>query len=268
MRFICLLLILLSLVGAAFGRADQTDQRTRRVVPASVRPDPPERARETLQPLGTPAVVRPTVDRPGLLEPAFELEGLGRGVVACFQLQIEQAESWRLVVREVDGPVAQIFAGEGPPPSRIPWDGRLLDGGLAWCGMTYAYDLAFTDTSGHVDHMAGAAFTLPAYSREEPTGISYLIAGRQLGFSGRSSDRSATVATLQRIAGGLNQTGDESAIRVEVLARDEDAAMTMAVTIRAVLEELIEPAGRVVEAYAGAAEAAPVGGTALISTIR
>jgi hypothetical protein len=205
--------------------------------------------------------------RPNLLEPTFQLEGIGRGAVACFQFEAEQAVAWELVVREVDGPVAQIFAGDGPPPGRIPWDGRLLDGGLAWCGMRYTYDVASVDSAGATTHLQGGVFTLPAYSHADRQGVSFLMPGQQLASRGHGDPLTAARKGLASASEQLNRLGDAGAVRVEVLARDEAAALALGETIRGALAELLDPGDRPVDLYVGTAASAPAGGTVLITTV-
>ncbi len=188
-------------------------------------------------------------------------------MVVCFQVQAPQAAEWQLVVREIDGPVAQIFEGEGSPPSSIPWDGRLIDGGLAWSGMPYSYHLAYVDSSGAVGEVAGRKFSLPAYSREDRQGISFLVPGSRL-TPGRRGDAVASAAAgLESVAERLNAEGGLATVRVEVLARDETSALNLGGTIRTALADMLDLDGRTVELYVGPAAAAPPDGTVLITTV-
>lgn len=270
MRRVCCFLIMLVLLGADLVGADQPPRRTTRVASGPVRParkEEPQTATPAPKPVVSPSVTRPAPARPALLEPSFQLEGVGRGMVACFQVEAQQAAIWQLVVREVDGPVAQIFEGQGPPPTRIPWDGRLLDGGLAWSGVTYTYDLAFIDSTDAVSEMPGNDFTLPAYSREDREGISFLMPGRRLAPGRRGDPVPAATAALESVAQRLNADAGLAPVRVEVLARDETAAMALGETVRAALAGLLDPADRAVDLYVGTASAVPSEGTVLITTV-
>jgi len=257
-------------MAADFALADEPPRRTTRVATSTVRstvPEEPTSSRLVPKPMVPPTADRSLATKPALLEPSFQLEGVGHGMVACFQVEAEQAMVWQLVVQEIDGPVAQIFEGEGSPPDRIPWDGRLLDGGLAWSGMPYSYYLAYVDSSGVVGEMEGADFTLPSYSREERHGFSFLAPGSRF-VSGRQGDSvAAAKAGLQSLAGRLNAEGVTETVRVEVLARDEITALDLGENIRTALAELIHPGGRDVELYVGSAAAAPRDGTVLITTV-
>ena len=270
MRACCSFCFLLMALGAGSVLADEPDRRTTRVASGPVRAvadeDPPA-APLTSRPVLPPPGDRLDPARPSLLEPTFQLEGVGRGAVACFQIDAEQAVAWELVVREVDGPVAQIFAGDGPPPGRIPWDGRLLDGGLAWCGMRYTYDVASVDSSGATTHLQGSVFTLPAYSHTDRQGISFLLPGQRLA-SGRHGDPlTAARVGLASASAQLNRLGGVGAVRVEVLARNEAEALALGETIRRALAELLDPGDRPVDLYVGTATSAPAGGTVLITTV-
>jgi len=276
MRSLCCSLILLTFLGTGLARAEEP-RRTRRLEPLPVRPMPePETATApVLDPPAPAPVPRPAVDWPTLLEPRVALEGLGRDEIICFQVQAPLAARWELVVREVDGPVAQIVRGEGPPPPRISWDGRLLDGGLAWSGMRYTYGLDFVDAAGDEDRIPGTGFVLPAYSRESPDGIAFLIPGHELVPARRrvpaepgslADPEAAARARLKRVAERLNRRGGATPVRIEVLAPDETAAVALAETLRGVLADLLDDPGRPVDAYAGVAAAAPTEGTVLITT--
>ena len=270
MRCVCWFSIILGLVFTDLVRADDPPRRTTRVASGPVRPgleEAPPEARLTPKSGVAPPVARPSHARPTLLEPLSLVEGVGHGQVACFEVHVEQAAAWQLVVHEIDGPVAQIFEGQGSPPSRIPWDGRLLDGGLAWSGMDYTYYVAFVDSSGAVGEMAGTAFTLPAYSREERRGISFLMPGCRLA-PGRSGDPvAAAVAGLESVAEQLNQLSGLAAVRVEVLARDEATATVLSEAVRTALADLLVDGDRAVDLYVGTAAAAPPEGTVLITTV-
>lgn len=271
MRCVYWIVILLFLVTADLVRADEPPRRMTRVASATVRSSSSVEEMSSSRLVSKPTVP-PTMDRsistkPALLEPSFQLEGVGRGMVACFQVEAQQAMVWQLVVQEIDGPVAQIFEGEGSPPARIPWDGRLLDGGLAWSGMPYNYYLAYVDSTGVVGEMEGADFTLPSYSREERHGFSFLAPGSRF-IPGRHGDAVAAAKVgLESVANRLNAEGVTETVRVEVLARDEITAMDLGENIRTALAELVHPGGREVELYVGAATAAPLDGTVLITTV-
>ena len=270
MRRFCCLSILLIILCCGFAQADEPPRRTTRVASRPARPVPaetPQQAPLEPRPTVTPPAPRPEPSRPALLEPTAQLEGVGRGMVACFQVQADEAAFWQLVVREVGGPVAQIFEGEGSPPSRIPWDGSLLDGGLAWAGMTYDYYLAYADSLGTVREMDGAAFTLPAYSREDRAGLSFLVPGSQVSPGRRGDPVAAATAGLDSVAAQLNRAGGSAVVRIEVLARDEASALALGEAVHTALAGLLDPADRTVDLYVGAAMAAPVEGSVLITTV-
>lgn len=269
MRWVCWFMVMLVLGGADAVRADEAPRRTRRVESGPARPGPAEASPSPAlapQPTGTAPVAAATSTRPTLLEPTFLREGVGRGTLVSFEVQAEEAVAWELVVREIDGPVAQIFAGQGAPPARIPWDGRLLDGSLAWCELGYTYELAYADSNGTVGTVAGADFTLPAYSREDPRGLSFLLPGQRLAPGGRGDPVAAAKAGLQSIATNLDRIGGNSAVRIEVLARDETVALALGQAVRAALAALLANPGRVLDLYVGTAEAAPESGTLLVTT--
>ncbi len=270
MRCLCWFMLMLVLTGAEAVRADEGPRRTRRVESGPARPAavPPPEAAAPAPPTAAAAPAAPVATvRPGLLEPTFLREGVGRGTVVSFEVQAGQAVAWELVVREIDGPVAQIFAGQGAPPARIPWDGRLLDGSLAWCELGYTYELAYADSTGTVGTIAGADFTLPAYSREDPRGLSFLLSGHKLTPGGRGDPLAAARAGLQPIAANLDRIGGNSTVRVEVLARDETVALALGQTVRAALADLLANPSRVLDLYVGTAEAAPELGTLLVTTV-
>jgi len=220
-----------------------------------------------------PPVARGSFGATGLLEPDVMHRGVGRDVVVCFQPEVARAAAWQLIVREVDGPVAQVFRGQGAPPSQVPWDGRLLDGGLAWCDLAYTYDLVIADTTGTTREIAGEPFTLPPYSRTGPEGVTFLVAGRELvpgrrRTPGRPGDPlAAAAAGMERVAERLDQLPITDPVRIEVLARDEAAAVALAQTVRTALVSLLAAPGRPVEAYAGQAAAAPREGTVVVTTV-
>ncbi len=270
MRRFCCLSTLLIILLCSLVHADEEPRRTTRVLSGPAHPAPAEMPQQTpLEPRTavTSPAPRPEPGRPALLEPTAQLEGVGRGMVACFQVQADEAAFWQLVVREVGGPVAQIFEGSGSPPSRIPWDGSLLDGGLAWAGITYNYYLAYADSFGTVSEMDGAAFTLPAYSREDRAGLSFLVPGSQVSPGRRGDPVAAATAGLDSVVEQLNRAGGTTTVRIEVLARDEASALALGEAIRAALAGLLDPADRTVDLYVGAAIAAPVDGTVLITTV-
>jgi len=271
MRCVYWIVILLFLLAADLVRADEPPRRMTRVVSAagqsSSSVEEPASSRLVPKPLVPPTVDRSLATKPALLEPSFQLEGVGHGMVACFQVEAQQAMVWQLVVQEMDGPVAQIFEGEGSPPARIPWDGRLLDGGLAWSGMPYSYYVAYVDSTGVVGEIEGADFTLPSYSREERHGFSFLAPGSRF-VPGRHGDAvAAAKAGLEGVANRLNAEGVTETVRVEVLAREETTALDLGENIRMALVELVHPGGREVELYVGSANAAPRDGTVLITTV-
>lgn len=270
MRCLCWFMLMLVVAGPDLVRADEGPRRTRRVESGPARPaavEQPQAAAPTPPSVPAPQTAPATSARPTLLEPTFLREGVGRGTVVCFEVQAEQAVAWELVVREIDGPVAQIFAGQGPPPARIPWDGRLLDGSLAWCDLGYTYELVYADSAGTVGTEAGTDFTLPAYSREDPRGLSFLLPGQRLAAGGRGDQEAAARAGLQSIAAGLDRIGGNTPVRVEVLARDEAAALALGQTVRSALAGLLANPNRVLDLYVGTADAAPDQGTLLITTI-
>jgi len=133
--------------------------------------------------------------------------------------------------------------------------------------MNYTYDVAFVDSSGAVSEVAGTDFTLPAYSREERQGISFLMPGRRLAAGRRGDPVAAAAAGLGSVAERLNQNGGMSAVRIEVLARDEATAMALSQIIRTALAGLLDPGDRAVDLYVGTAAAAPPEGTVLITTV-
>ncbi|MBD3221547.1 hypothetical protein GF314_09915 [bacterium] len=230
-----------------------------------------ERGAAALKP-ALPPITRPTVERPGLLEPTVMRHGLGRDALAAFQPHAPHAVQWELMVREVDGPVAQVFAGEGPPPVRIAWDGRMLDGNWAWSGVAYTYVFGSVDSTGAVTEMPGEPFTLAAYTRDGPRRATFLIPGDQLnGDPARGSVRAADPATtsaagLDRVADRLRRRETSGTVRVEVLARDDEAALALADAVQTALAELLAGRGLTIEAYAGTASAAPPQGTVRITT--
>jgi hypothetical protein len=259
------LTVLLICVGIAL--ADEPPRRTTRVASGPVRTAPPPEAPRTApEPRLAPPVTRPTVARPSLLEPSHVVQGNGAGVVARFEVTAGEAVAWELVVTEVGGPTAQVFRGEGPPPATIAWDGRTLDGGLAWAGITYTYELAAVDSAGVVSEMPGTPFALPSYTREERRGISFLLPGRQLAPGRRGDPVDAARAGLQSAAVQLNQDGGNGAVRIEVLARDEDAALALGEAVRTALADLLDPPDRPIDLFIGQALAAPPEGTVLITT--
>jgi hypothetical protein len=264
----------LALVTADLVRAEPPPRRTSRVDSGPARPAPaaaPAETARTESRTRKPAVTLPAQKRPGdrpdLLEPSHLLEGVGRGAVASFQVDAPAAAIWQLVVREVDGPVAQIFEGEGPPPGIIPWDGRLLDGGLAWSGTRYTYEVAWVDSTGASDGVAGSPFLLPDYSRVDREGLSVLMTGERIVPGGHGDAAAMARSALRATAGRLNETAVLSPVRVEVLAPDERTALALGKTVRAALAELLEPADRPVDLYVGTAVAAPTAGTVLITTV-
>jgi hypothetical protein len=270
MRGVRLLIFTMVLAGAVGVRADEPPRRTTRVPRSServVRTSEPRATSPNLKPAVPPPVTKPALAQPALLEPRVVLEGLGRGIVACFQIESAAAASWQLTVRELAGPVVSVLEGSGTPPTRIPWDGRLLDGGLAWSAMTYTFELVCADTAGVENRLAGANFVLPAYSREEPAGLSFLLPGRQLAPGRHGDPVDAAIAGLQRTAELLNYDGGLAVVRVEVLARERTTAFALGETVRVALESLLDPPDRPVEVYAGAAAAAPPEGTVLITTV-
>ncbi|MEZ4386872.1 MAG: hypothetical protein R3D98_04725 [Candidatus Krumholzibacteriia bacterium] len=231
----CWILAALALAGAILARADEPPRRTSRVASGPVHPAPspePPRTAPAARPALTPSVARPTAARPSLLEPSHVVQGHADRIVARFEVRADAASAWELVVTEVGGPVAQIFAGQGPPPATVAWDGRLLDGGLAWSEVTYTYDLASVDSLGVVARTPGAPFTLPAYTREEPAGVSFLLPGRLLVPGRRGDPVDAARAHLASAATRLNQDPGRTVVRIEVLARDEDAALVLGEAVR------------------------------------
>ena len=270
MRYLCWFMLMLAVAGPELVHADEGFRRMRRVESGPARPAPAEPAQAAVPALPTvpaPQTAPATTTRPTLLEPTFLREGVGRGTLVSFEVQAEEAVAWEVVVREIAGPVAQIFAGQGAPPARIPWDGRLLDGSLAWCDLGYTYELAYADSNGIVGTVAGADFTLPAYSREDPRGLSFLLPGQRLAPGGRGDPVAAAKAGLQAIATNLDRIGGNSAVRVEVLARDEAVALALGQTVRAALAALLANPSRVLDLYVGTAEAAPESGTLLVTTV-
>ncbi len=257
--------------------ADEYSRRLTRVPPPSApRPSDEAPVPAPVPPApqaALPSIVRPSVAKPALLEPAYEVAGLGRGNVVSFQVAATDAVVWQLVVREVDGPVAQIFSGEGAPPPRINWDGRLIDGGLAWCALTYTYDLYYTDAAGEDGTVAGSDFTLPAYTREDPQGVTFLIPGDQLrpGHGPQATPAGDTAAAarsrLAPVAGRLDRAPDRITIRIEVFARDAGSAQDLGEAVRVALLALLERRDRAIELYVGDAPAAPAAGTIAITTV-
>jgi hypothetical protein len=255
------LTILLVLAWTGTAAAQDAPRRTTRVEsqPARTsRPTPrasaPQRAPLAPKPsLPSTAAVKRT-----LLEPSTPADG-GRSMVIAFEVRTPPGVFWQLVLQEIDGPVAQIFEGQGEPPARIPWDGRLLDGGLAWSGMDYTYYVAFADSTGEVGETSGGPFTLPAYTHEDRGGISFLLPGDRL------ATDTATAATLRSVANRLDRDTRPTPVRVEVLAESRDAALTLGESVRSTLLNLLAT-DRAVDLFVGEASAAPRAGTVLITT--
>jgi hypothetical protein len=274
MRVVLVLLIALTVAWSAPTRAGDPSRRLQRIPPParperSERVEEPTRAAPKLKP-AAPSVSRPRLPRADLLEPRQVFEGGGRDEVASFRAPRNQSVAWELAVREQGGPVVQILGEHGPAPARIAWDGRLLDGTLAWPGMTYVYDLALVDSSGVVETIAGDPFTLPSYTREDAQTVAFLMTGHDLvpgrrPGSVRNSDPVAAAAKrLERPAERLGRR--DGAILVEVLAQDQDTALRLATVVQTALAGLAELADRPIAAYAGVADAAPAEGTVLIET--
>ncbi len=293
MRPGCFLIVPVVLLAAAIdpGLAGPAPPRLTRVQTAPAAPDTMATGRAEAsaasRPTATAArlpgpVQRPAVPSPTLLEPEVQLAGTGRDVVASFQVEADRAVRWELTVTEVGGPVARVFRGEGPPPARIPWDGHLQDGGLAWSGLTYTYRLSYVDAAGAAGTVPGAEFTLPGYARSGREGTTILISGarvaprRRVVHAGlgaafrdapptRAADPVAAArAGLRRTASRLEADPSWTRLRVEALAPDRGAALHLGRAVRQALAELLDRPALVVDLYVGAAPAATVDGAVRI----
>ena len=94
MRCVYWLSIMLVLASGDLVRADEQPRRTTRVASGPVRPAPeeaPQKAQLTPKLTTVPPVTRPSHARPTLLEPSSLVEGVGLGMVACFQV-LQEAE--------------------------------------------------------------------------------------------------------------------------------------------------------------------------------
>ncbi len=292
--FLIIPVVLLATV-ADPGVADRGPSRLTRVETEPARADTAVAVVDDTAPAGSPpsaearrplAVDRPAVPPRALLEPDLQLAGTGRDAVASFQVQAHDAVSWELTVAEVGGPVARVFRGEGPPPARIDWDGRLGDGGFAWSGLTYTYRLASVDAAGAVGTVAGAGFTLPGYARTHRDGLTIVLAGARVaprrrvvraglgaafqgGPPGRGADPVAAArAGLRPAARRLESAPRWTRLRVEVLGPDREAALALGDAVRRALIELLARPDLEVDLYVGAAPAATVDGAVRITATR
>ena len=297
MRPGCFLIVPVVLLAAATdpGIADRGPSRLTRVQTEPARADTAVAVAADTAPAGSApsaearrpvAVERPVVPPRALLEPDLQLAGTGRDAVASFQVQADDAMSWELTVAEVGGPVARVFRGEGPPPARIVWDGRLHDGGFAWSGLTYTYRLTSVDTAGAVGAVAGADFTLPGYVRTDHEGLTILLAGAQVaprrrvvraglgsafqdGPPAQAADPvAAAAAGLRRTVRRLESAPPWTRLQVEVLGPDRAAALALGRAVRQALIALLARPGLAVDLYVGAAPAATVDGAVRITARR
>lgn len=265
-----ILLTVLSGVAEAQRRMTRVAPPTR---PTSRQESAPRVDLESTPRVSVPGVKRPAVARPQLLEPALLQGGAGQGAVASFELDAPDAVRWELLIREVGGPIVQMMDGEGPPPVRLDWDGRTLDGALAWCGLPYEFEFGSIDSTGDVTRLSGDEFRLDPYLREEARGVSWLLAGADLTPARRHDHArpgdpvAAAEAGLARVLSRLERDDSRAPVRIEVLAANEREALALAEAIQTVLVGHPAACDRAVEAFVGVAATAPGAGTVLITTV-
>ena len=140
-----------------------------------------------------------------------------------FDLEAERRDTinrWLLVVRDGAGREIHRFAGDGPPPPQIFWDGRLSDGKLLQGGEIYQYQLATSWIDG-----PGATSPRRLFGINRTSAISMELTGEAFeSGSDRLSDRAQSVmaeaATLLRehpderilIEGHTDNVGTDAAI--------------------------------------------------------
>jgi hypothetical protein len=215
---------------------------------------------------GSPPAPPLAVARRPLLEPKQIFASAPSDAVARFRPQVDVATGWSLSIAERGGPEIAVLSGDGNPPSEIVWDGRTLNGGLAWPGLRYDYVFSFRDPTGVGHHVAGEEFTVPAYTCTADSSLSILFTGAAYRDAASAPADTTLGPCMRQTVALLRRRPPDQRLRIEVLAHGDELARTLGEELRAVLSRELERDPVTITVYAGRALAAPPGGTVQVTS--
>jgi hypothetical protein len=170
---------------------------------------------------GSAATLSPFLGRPWL-------RLFASGDVARFHPQLENVESWRLLVADSKGQAVVSFEGKGKPPREIAWDGRSANGQPARPGTTYSYVLEARDRAGNKRNFVGQGFELPSYRLQNATGHDLAFVGERGPAAPGGRPSAAGVGHVFEAASWLNQSRVDAPVRVAATARTYEQANALA----------------------------------------
>jgi hypothetical protein len=92
-------------------------------------------------------------------------------MAASPSLSQEIGTGWELVITDNNGRPFRKFAGDGLPPSSLPWNGRNQNGKILGVGKTYSPIVNYKDTRGQNRNFVGDTFTFDGVIHQETNGL-------------------------------------------------------------------------------------------------
>ena len=180
------------------------------------------------------------------------LRTFAHGDVVRIRPQVENVESWRLLIADARGQVVATFTGKSKPPAELTWDGRTADGGLAVPGLTYSFVLEARDRAGNKRNFVGDGFLLPAYRIDGREGPVFAFPGNgkplQLAAAAPVAANAADdlAPFVLEVASEMNQAPAQRPVHVVVAARSATQARELGDRVtRLLAPELLGGAARI-----------------------